>query len=62
MLPIVTELRFNEPLQMLARPQWRDISHEIELIARARKSARNMMVEVTVDGNVIDKNASVYAG
>jgi hypothetical protein len=62
MLPIVTELRFNKPLQMLARPQWRDISPEIEPIARARKSACHMTVEVTVDGNVIDKNACVYAG
>ena len=62
MLPIVTELRFNKPLQILARPLWRDISPEIEPIARARKSARHMTVEVTVDGNMSEQIARFYAG
>jgi hypothetical protein len=59
MLPIVTELRFDEPYQMLARPQG-DISPEIEPISHARKSARYMTVEVTVDAVMRGQKARFY--
>jgi hypothetical protein len=62
MLQIVTELRFDKPFKMLARPTGGDVSPEIESISHARKSARDMTVEVTVDDNMREQIARFYAG